>query len=201
MKIWLEQLGLLEFLDDNTSFDKLTENELWQKNMIDIAKRYVENFNNEWLLVCGNVGSGKTTLCTIVFSKLLEKNPDCTCEYLRWDAESKLLTFPSEKQKEEVARRIEDYKTCDLLYIDDFLRLKNKSDFNSYLADIAKSIIDYRYINKLPTIISSELYYNELEELDEAIASRIYQRCKNGQYVISIRRDKERNMRKKVNMI
>ena len=197
----MEQLGLLEFLDENSSFDEMIDKEQWQKTMINSAKEYVDNFENEWLFVCGSVGSGKTKLCSIVFSKLLEKNPDAVCNYLRWDSENRRLTFPSEKEKEEVFKEIEDYKTCDILYIDDFLRLKNKNDFNTYMSDTAKSIIDYRYTNKLPTIISSELYYNELEEIDEAIATRIYQRCKKGKYVISIKRDKTRNMRKNIDLI
>lgn len=197
----MESLGLLEFLDENNSFDEMIDTELWQKTMINTAKDYVDNFDNEWLFVCGSVGSGKTKLCSIVFSKLLEKYPNAECNYLRWDSENRRLTFPSEKEKVDVNQEIEDYKTCDILYIDDFLRLKNKNDFNTFMSDTAKSIIDYRYTNKLPTIISSELYYNELEEIDEAIATRIYQRCKKGKYVISIKRDKNRNMRKSMDLI
>lgn len=197
----MEKLGLLNFLDENNSFETMVSNENWQQHMISIAKNYVENFDNEWLLVCGSVGSGKTKLCSIVFSKILEKKPNAICEYLQWDADCNNLTFPSEKEKDNVNALIEDYKNCDILYIDDFLRLKSKKDFNSYLSNTAKAIINYRYINKLTTIISSELYYNELEELDEAIATRIYQMCGKGEHIISIKRDKGRNMRKGIEII
>lgn len=197
----MQKLGLLSFLDENNSFETMVSNENWQQHMISIAKNYVENFDNEWLLVCGSVGSGKTKLCSIVFSKILEKKPNAICEYLQWDADCNNLTFPSEKEKDNVNALIEDYKNCDILYIDDFLRLKSKKDFNSYLSNTAKAIINYRYINKLTTIISSELYYNELEELDEAIATRIYQMCGKGEHIISIKRDKGRNMRKGIEII
>ena len=124
----MERLGLLDFLDENNSFDDMVANDNWQKYMIDIAKDYVSNFNNEWLLVCGSIGSGKTKLCSIVFSKLLEKYPDAICEYLRWDAEANNLTFPHEKEKIKVHTMIEEYKNCDILYIDDFLRLKSRKN-------------------------------------------------------------------------
>jgi hypothetical protein len=46
-------------------------------------------------------------------------------------------------------------------------------------------------LNRLPTIISSEWHIGELAEMDEAVASRIYERC--GEFMVNVRRDKSRN--------
>ena len=45
-------------------------------------------------------------------------------------------------------------------------------------------IINYRYINKLPIIVSSEYSIDELLNFDEAIGSRIYEMCKD--YLVEI---------------
>lgn len=197
----MERLGLLTFLDENNSLDTFVAEENWQQYMKEKAQQYLSNPEDNWLMVGGNVGSGKTKLCAIIFSKLLEHNLDQTCEYLRWDSEYRDLTYPTKEEKLEIKARIEDYKNCDILYIDDFIRIKNKDDFKTDVLNLAKSIIDYRYMKGLKTIISSELFYNEMEEIDEAIASRIYQKCKSGEYVIAINRKKERNVRKNVEII
>ena len=197
----MERLGLLTFLDENNSLDTFVAEENWQQYMKDKAQQYLNSPEDNWLMVGGNVGSGKTKLCAIIFSKLLEHNLDQTCEYLRWDSEYKDLAYPTKEEKAEIKARIEEYKTCDILYIDDFIRLKSKNEFKTDVSNLAKSIIDYRYMKGLKTIISSELFYNEMEEIDEAIASRIYQKCKSGEYVIAINRKKERNVRKNVEII
>lgn len=197
----MQKLGLLSFLDENNSLEQFVVEENWQQYMKEKAQEYLANPQDNWLMVGGNVGSGKTKLCAIIFSKLLENDPEQTCEYLRWDSEYKDLTYPTKEEKNDIKARIEDYKNCDILYIDDFIRIKNKSDFKTDVSNLAKSIIDYRYMKGLKTIISTELFYNEMEEIDEAIASRIYQRCKNGTYIISINRKKERNVRKNIEII
>lgn len=58
-----------------------------------------------------------------------------------------------------------------MLYIDDFLKGSNSE--NSL--EIAFDILNYRYNNKLTTLISSELLMNELNAIDAAITGRIYQ--------------------------
>ena len=62
-------------------------------------------------------------------------------------------------------------------------------------------LINYRYLNKKVTIISSELYYQELEQIDDAIASRIRENADDGKFVLSIKRDKERNIRTNKNVL
>ena len=58
---------------------------------------------------------------------------------------------------------------------------------------LAFEILNYRYINKKPTILSSEWYINELADMDEATASRIAERC--GEFSMMVGRDRSRNHR------
>ena len=58
--------------------------------------------------------------------------------------------------------------------IDDFLKGKlSESDVN-----IMYEIINYRYMNRLPIIISTEKSLDELLDFDEAVGSRIIEMCR-----------------------
>ena len=90
------------------------------------------------------------------------------------------------------------------LYIDDFLKpLKGRdgSDGNATAADLrlAFDILNLRYLNRKPTIISSEWFSHEIGALDEAIAGRISEMC--GPWKIDIARDAKRNLRMRENVI
>lgn len=80
-----------------------------------------------------------------------------------------------------------------MLFIDDFFK-----DDNPTKADIqnAFEIINARYTNnKTITLISSERTVDELKQIDEAIASRIFEMADFGEYAISVGRQQERNYR------
>ena len=70
--------------------------------------------------------------------------------------------------------QIEKYKTTRVLLIDDFLKGKNtESDIN-----IMYEIINCRYINHLPVIVSTEKSVEEIIDFDEAVGTRIVEMCK-----------------------
>jgi DNA replication protein DnaC len=58
---------------------------------------------------------------------------------------------------------------------------------------IAFEIVNYRYNNHLPTIVSTEKTPEELLVIDEATASRIIERAKA--YTLNITRNPNRNYR------
>ena len=57
---------------------------------------------------------------------------------------------------------------------------------------LAYELINYRYVKKLTTIISSEKQLDELMEIDSAIAGRINEMA--GNYLIKIK-GKDKNLR------
>ena len=56
-------------------------------------------------------------------------------------------------------------------------------------------IINYRYLNFLPIIVSSEFTIEKMLEFDEGIGSRIYEMSKD--YVVEIKNDIRNNYRSK----
>jgi DNA replication protein DnaC len=59
--------------------------------------------------------------------------------------------------------------------------------------NIIFEILNYRYLNHLPIIVSTEFTVKILLEMDEAIGSRIYETCKN--YIVEIDKGAENNYR------
>ena len=61
--------------------------------------------------------------------------------------------------------------------------------------DVMFEIINYRYLNFLPIIVSSEFTIEKMLEFDEGIGSRIYEMSKD--YVVEIKNDIRNNYRSK----
>lgn len=191
--IWrMEQSGLKNIVRDMT-FDRFEAVEEWQQSIKNKALEYSEKLDG-WLLFCGQPGAGKTHLCTAACRHRLLMEDEV--RYMPWRddvAQLKALSLDSEKRH----RMIADLKTAPILYIDDFFKCGKSSDGSSSPTradiDIAFEVLNYRYINRLPTIVSTEKSPQELLAIDEAIATRIFERAAG--YTINIERDLKRNYR------
>ena len=192
----------LERIAVNNTFGNFIVNDEWQNKMLSIAKKYTNEGadNGFWMYCGGQTGSGKTFVCTAATIELMNKYD---AMYIVWPIESrkiKSLTMDEEKYN----RAVDKLQNVKLLYIDDFFKpIFNSDGFEISIskADVmlAYNIINYRYNSRLPTIISSELYTNELSKIDGAIAGRIIESC--GEYAVNIGRDGNRNYRLKKNTI
>lgn len=197
--VWeMEKSGLENIIRDKT-FQSFAADEEWQKVIKTVAMTYADKPEG-WLLFCGQSGSGKTHLCTAVCRQRLLQGD--VVRYMPWRdkvAELKALSLDSDRR----AEIINGYKTAQILYIDDLYKVGRAADgsSNPTAADIglAFEIFNYRYMNHLPTIISTEKTPDELVEIDEAIGSRIIEmtRCNETEdaNVCLIARDSKRNYR------
>ena len=88
----------------------------------------------------------------------------------------------------EYNRVLGPYMQTRVLYIDDLLKGRvTESDVN-----ILYEIVNYRYMNNLPMIISTEKSIEGLLEFDEAIGSRVIEMCRGN--IVQLR-GKELNYR------
>lgn len=189
----LKRSGLEDVVQEYR-FDNYVAKEPWQKTALEIAKRYTEDYQENWLFIGGASGRGKTHLCTAAAITLLKK--DNEVKYMLWrDEARRLKSIVNDPQYNE---DIQFYKTVDVLYIDDLFKtgrgvgktaqMPTEADIN-----LAFEIINSRAIQRKPTIISSESTLIELVEIDEAVASRIKQRC--GDYYFNIGAKNTKNYR------
>lgn len=191
--IWMMKQSGLASTIRRYRFGNFNAVEDWQKKMYDVAKAYVEKGMGAgaWFFVGGAVGSGKSHICTAMVREALGKGRAAL--YISWPQEATKIKA-SITDDNEYESRIRSLKEIELLYIDDFFKPVNGMNPTGADIRLAYEILNYRYVNHKPTIISSELYLSEVEDIDEAIGSRIYEYAKG--YTVLIKRDPARNQRK-----
>lgn len=180
-------------IKENHSFSDFIVTEQWQQKMVDAAKKFADDTKGNWFFTGGQVGCGKTMLCTAIINELLQR---CIpCRYMLW-RDDVVRIKASVNDAEEYKDLIEPLKRTQVLYIDDFFKTEKGKYPTAADVNVAFEIINYRYNNtKLITIISSERSVNDLIDIDEAVGSRIYQRTKN--YNVCVGEDSKKNYRLK----
>lgn len=183
--------GLGDIIRDYT-FDKFAATEPWQVDLLNKAKQFCHDDQAEWFYIGGQVGSGKTHLCTAIASHYIKQGKEV--RYMLWAEDSKFLKA---NVNEDVYReKMNEYNNVEVLYIDDFLKTKQGEAPTTADINLAFEIINHRLISSGKiTIISSEKLINELMDYDEGTMSRIYHKAKD--YTFSIGRDRAKNYRLK----
>ena len=185
----IEKSGLKTTIEE-LRFDNFITPEKWQENMLTLAKSYVENGEKKWLFFGGNSGSGKSHLCTAVCGELLKRG--IAVRYMMWrDEGTRLKALVNESA--EYTRLIGELKEIEVLYIDDFLKVQRGQQPTPADINLAFEILNYRYANKLQTIISSEKTLDDILSLDDAVGGRIYELAKG--FGMSLAYDKNKNFR------
>lgn len=160
----LERSGLGGLLDKYT-FDRYIAKYDFQKDLLTKAKNYLDE-KDKWFVVLGQSGSGKSHICTAICGELLKKHE---VRFMSWLTESVKLK-QNVNNPEIYEPLMEDYKNCEILYIDDFFKNEQLSSAD---LRIANEIINYRCVANKRTLISSERLVKDLIEIDQAIIGRI----------------------------
>ena len=186
-----QRSGLGEVIKEYT-FEKYKDTEEWQKVLKQKAQAFCNDTDAHWFYIGGQVGCGKTHLCTAIAAHYIKAGQEV--KYMLWSEEGKKLK--SLVNSPEYQDEITLYKDVDVLYIDDFLKVKNGENPTPADINLAFEIINHRLMSREKiTIISSEKTLDEVLVYDEATMSRIYQRA--GIYKINIGKDKNKNYRMK----
>lgn len=186
----IEQSGLRELMTRCT-FDEFTTVAKWRKVALQKAKSFLEDKNAKWFFAGGQVGAGKTHLCTAIVGAMLQDGSPA--RYMVWDKESKKLKSIVNDDA-AYAKAIDDLQNMEVLYIDDFLKTQRGAVPTVADIKLAFEIVNYRYNNtSLTTLISSEFTLDEIMDFDEATGSRILERA--GQYSLIVERDITKNWR------
>lgn len=140
---------------------------------VDYCKRFIEirSTSHNSILFMGQVGSGKTHLSMAICNTLLNRYGQGVI-YMPYreeilDMKQKMVADPTAYKD-----KVKLFKECPVLMIDDLLKGKNtEADVN-----ILFEIINYRYINCLPMVVSTEKTQEQLLDFDEGTMSRIIER-------------------------
>lgn len=147
----------------------------------------IKNSRKNSIMFCGQVGSGKTHLSIALALNFIQKGIKVIyMPYRDIVTELKQNMLDEEFYKKQIGK----FQQADILLIDDLFKGKiNETDIN-----IMFEIVNYRYLNSLPIIVSTEFTTDRMLNFDEAVGSRIYEMCKD--YTVQIE-GKENNYRLK----
>jgi DNA replication protein DnaC len=193
--LMIEKSGLKNVLDIKT-FDNYAEKTDWQKKVKSTARLFVKDTQKAWFFIGGQVGCGKTHICTAIAAEFLKQGK--SVRYMLWRDEI-LRLCANITDNEEYHRIVSPLKTVDVLYIDDLFYMpidelgRRKSPSQGFVTTTFE-IINSRYMANKTTIISCMMSSDELIDLSEDIGSRIYERTKHGT-CINIGKDKSKNWR------
>lgn len=179
------------------TFDKFEALEDWKKTMKNAAASHAKSPQG-WFFIGGQSGCGKTHICTAICRELILQGLDVV--YMLWrDDVTRLKAMVTDVDKYD--NNIQIFKRAEVLYLDDLFKvgngMGNKNKQKPTMADIniAFELLNYRSINNLQTIISSEFTIAELLEIDQALAGRIVENA--NPMPIVIRPDIKKNYRLK----
>jgi len=149
------------------------------KCAIDYLKNFesIKNDRKNSIALLGRPGAGKTHLLTAICNNLILKG--IAVQYMPW-----VETFNELRDDFGLLNeRIIQMQKVPVLYIDDLFKSRKKpTDFQ---IEQLYAIVNYRYLNNLPLLISSEIDMDSIADIDEATGTRIYQMCKDYTVLLS----------------
>lgn len=184
----IEKSGMKDILI-KYSFPTYNAETEWQKDIKSKAERFVKS-PERFFYIGGQVGIGKTHLCTAIVGQLIKQGNEA--RYMQW--RDNVVKIKQNANTDQYNSLIEPFKTVKVLYIDDLFKVKKGENPTPADVNIAFEVLNHRYLNDgYITIISSEKTGKELIEIDEAVGSRIVEM--SGDYFINIGHDTKKNYR------
>lgn len=142
-----------------------------------IASNYARDFEciekgrNNSIMFMGQVGSGKTHLSLAIANCLMDRGVGILYMGYR---DSVVRIKQNVMDQVYYHREMNRYKNCRVLLVDDLF----KGSITGSDVNIIFEIVNHRYFNGLPVIVSSEKCVSEILEIDEGVGSRLVEMCK-----------------------
>lgn len=140
----------------------------------------VRNTRRNGAALLGQPGAGKTHLLMAVANNLMQKKgvPVLYFPYVEGFNDLK-------DDFDKLEEKLERMKRVDVLFIDDLFKpAKGKPRATDWQVEQTYAVINHRYLNHKPILISSELTVDQLCDVDEALGTRIYEMCKDFTVVV-----------------
>jgi len=191
----LKNAGIYDLIQKYT-FENYQQDFDWQKEIYQKAIDFVNKNTSRCFFIGGQTGAGKTHICTAILCELIKKG--YSAQYKIWGELQIKLKQTTYDNSNVYDNLIDELKKTQVLYIDDLFKFEPTKRDKEELFNILNArynLAKNEEVNII-TIISSEQTLAEFALIDEAIAGRIIEMCKNG-YVINIKKDIKKNKRLK----
>lgn len=133
-----------------------------------VAQQFADDPQDNWLVIEGSYGSGKTHLAAAIGNDLVDRNRDVMFMTVPDLLDHLRTTFSptSEIQYDQLFNAV---KSAQILILDD-LGTEAPSD---WVAEKLFQLLNHRYVNRMPTVITTN---HQIEEMDGRVASRLQDR-------------------------
>lgn len=193
----LKRAGLLERVKENTFAKYVPKNDK-QKEIKKKVIQFTKDFKDNWLILSGMTGAGKTHLAVSAWNEIQKVNAEkglvkgIRAEMIVYnDLIAKIALGKRFDEDESSFEVIERYKHVSILLIDDLFR----DNVHKESVEWMYQILNYRYDNKLPTIITTNSSVMEIGSINAPIQGRIFERTQNGIYWLHFEEEKNANHR------
>lgn len=123
-------------------------------------------------LFYGQPGCGKTHLLTAISNNLMLKKKVGVLYFPYLDGVRNM----SENNFEKKDHIMQQMREVPVLFIDDLFKpIGGKPSAIHWQVVAMQEVVNHRYLNNLPMLVSTELDFKTLVEIDEALASRIFE--------------------------
>lgn len=142
----------------------------------------IKGLRQNSIALLGQPGAGKTHLLTAIANNLINRS-HVPVLYFPYVEGFNDLKDDFDKLEEKLDRM----KKVDVLFVDDLFKptgKERKPRATEWQIEQMYAVINHRYLNHKPIMVSSELTVDELCNVDEALGTRIFQMCKDFTVVI-----------------
>lgn len=170
------------------TFDNFKADNPTAVRLRDMAERFMSEYPDRSFGAFGQVGAGKTHVSIAVAQAMIDKGKAVVyMPYMEMVAELRAMAFDVDGRRE----RMNEFKNCSLLVIDDLFKGNPKDND----LDLMFEIINNRYLNRRPIVVSSEKLLDEVIAMDEGIGTRIKEMTEGCR--VQVKRDIGNNRRMK----
>ncbi|WP_235617171.1 DnaA ATPase domain-containing protein [Lysinibacillus mangiferihumi] len=150
----------------------------------------IRGFRQNSIMLIGQPGCGKTHLLTAISNYLMHAKQVPVLYFPYKDGMNNIAANNFERKNEIMDRM----KEVDVLFIDDLFKpIGGKVDVKPWQTEVIFEVVNYRYLNNKPLLISSELSLDDMLYIDEALTSRLFEMAQD--FTVTIPKDMKVNYR------
>lgn len=166
---WLRKSGITPENYAKFTLDSFKTDSIGAYRMKKLALDFLKNPTAKGIGYFGKPGTGKTHICIAICQEMKKEH-----HYWQYRREIQRLKGLMYKDIDRYDEAIENITRLPYLYIDDLFKAAIvKGEMSKQDREIMFDIINSRYLNRVPTIVSSEFTIGQILEADEAIGSRL----------------------------
>lgn len=195
-----QKMGFKNFVVEAKTPAVAEQRKVMRDMAVDYYKAFkdIKNTRNNSIALNGQVGSGKTHLLSAVANGLMREQ-QVPVMYFPFVEMLEAMSADNYAMKDEIVSKAQQ---VEVLFLDDLFKptssevrgqIVTAPRATPFMQTVIQAIVNYRYLNNKPILLSCELDFVTLLDINEALGSRLFEMCSD--YVMQIDSDAHLNYR------